>query len=60
MSRVLSRFFDPVGHETTYAPSENKHFLLKVFFKEKKLERFDQSSTLKNDVEDKNVRGGCS
>ena len=27
--RVLSRFFDPVGHETMYASSENKHFLTK-------------------------------
>ena len=26
MSRVLSRFFDRVGHETTYASSGNKHF----------------------------------
>ena len=24
--RVLSRFFDPVGHETMYASSGNKHF----------------------------------
>ena len=23
--RVLSRFFDPVGHETMYASSGNKH-----------------------------------
>ena len=26
--RVLSRFFDPVGHETMYASSGNKHFSL--------------------------------
>ena len=25
-SRFLSRFFDQVGHETTYASSGNKHF----------------------------------
>ena len=28
-SRVLSRFFDPVGHETTNASSGNKHFFSK-------------------------------
>ena len=27
-SRVLSIFFDQVGHETTYASSVNKHFSL--------------------------------
>ena len=26
--RFLSRFFDPVGHETTYASSGKKHFSL--------------------------------
>ena len=29
LSRVLSRFFDRVGHETTYASSGNKHFFTK-------------------------------
>ena len=28
--RVVSRFFDRVGHETTYASSVNKHFLLNI------------------------------
>ena len=28
-SRVLLRFFDQVGDETTYASSENKHFFTK-------------------------------
>ena len=28
-SRVLSRFFISVGHETTYASSGNKHFFTK-------------------------------
>ena len=27
--RVLSRFFDQVGHETTYLSGENKHFFTK-------------------------------
>ena len=27
--RVRPRFFDQVGHETTYAPSGNKHFFTK-------------------------------
>ena len=29
MTRIISRFFDQVGHETTYASSENKHFFTK-------------------------------
>ena len=28
VNRVLSRFFDPIGHETMYASSGNKHFSL--------------------------------
>ena len=28
-AQVLSRFFDPVGHETTSASDENKHFYTK-------------------------------
>jgi hypothetical protein len=29
LNRVLSRFFDQVGHETTYASTGNKHFFTK-------------------------------
>mgnify|MGYP001497432898 CR=1 FL=1 len=29
LHKVLSRFFDQVGHETTYESSENKHFFKK-------------------------------
>ena len=28
-TRLFSRFFDQVGHETTYASSGNKHFFTK-------------------------------
>ena len=42
-SRVRSRFFDQVGHETMYASSGNKHFFTKSCHRRQTYQNYEQS-----------------